>query len=125
MRFGKQVLLFCIGGGSYVCLELLWRGRSHWTMFALGGGCFLAIGELGKRLAGAPRLLRAAAGSAVCTAGELLTGLVFNRDYRIWDYRALPGNFRGQICLPFSLLWMPLSLLAEELYGHLEGNRSE
>ena len=121
----KKAYLFTVGGGLYVSLELLWRGRSHWTMFALGGGCFVAIGELGKYLAGAPRLLRAAAGSGVCTAGELLTGLVFNRDFRIWDYRALPGNFRGQICLPFSLLWMPLSLLAEELYRHLEGNRSE
>ena len=121
----KKAYLFTVGGGIYVSLELLWRGRSHWTMFALGGGCFLAIGELGKRMAGTPRLLRAAAGSAVCTTGELLTGLVFNRDFHIWDYRALPGNFRGQICLPFSALWMPLSLLAEELYGHLEGNRSK
>ena len=122
---GKKAYLFTVGGGLYVSLELLWRGRSHWTMFALGGGCFLAIGELGKRMAGAPRLLRAAAGSAVCTAGELLTGLAFNRDFYIWDYRALPGNFRGQICLPFSALWMPLSLLAEEIYVRLERNRSE
>ena len=121
----KKAYLFTVGGGLYVSLELLWRGRSHWTMFALGGGCFLAIGALGKRLAGAHRILRASAGSAVCTAGELLTGLVFNRDHRIWDYRALPGNFRGQICLPFSLLWMPLSLLAEVVYRRLEGNRSE
>ena len=121
----KKAYLFTVGGGLYVTLELLWRGRSHWTMFALGGGCFLAIGELGKYLAGVPRLLRAVAGSGVCTAGELLTGLAFNRDFRIWDYRALPGNYRGQICLPFSMLWMPLSLLAEELYRHLEGSRSE
>ena len=94
-------------------------------MFCLGGGCFVAIGELGKRLTGMPRVLRAAAGSGVCTLGELLTGLTFNRDYSIWDYRALPGNFRGQICLPFSLLWVPLSAAAEELYRRLEGNRCE
>ena len=116
----KKAYLFTVGGGLYVSLELLWRRRSHWTMFVLGGGCFLAIGELGKRLAGAPRLLRAAAGSGVCTLGELVTGLVFNRDFRIWDYRELPGNFRGQICLPFSALWVPLSALAEEIYGRLE-----
>ena len=121
----KKAYLFTIGGGIYVSLELLWRGRSHWTMFCLGGGCFVAIGELGKRLTGMPRVLRAAAGSGVCTFGELLTGLLFNRDFRIWDYRALPGNFRGQICLPFSLLWVPLSAVAEELYRRLEGNRCE
>ena len=121
----KKAYLFTVGGGLYVSLELLWRRRSHWTMFLLGGGCFVAIGELGKRLEKQPRLLRAAAGSGVCTLGELLTGLAFNRDYSIWDYRGLPGNYRGQICLPFSALWVPLSALGEELYRHLEGNRCE
>ena len=57
-----------------------------------------------------------AAGSAICTTGELLTGLMLNRDHRIWDYSRLPLNFRGQICLPFSLIWMPVSLAAAELY---------
>ena len=116
----KKACLFTVGGGLYVSLELLWRGRSHWTMFLLGGGCFVAVGELGKQLSGLPRLLRAAAGSGVCTLGELLTGLTFNREYSIWDYRGLPGNFRGQICLPFSLLWVPLSALAEEIYARME-----
>ena len=120
----KKACLFTVGGGLYVSLELLWRGRSHWTMFALGGGCFVAIGELGKALKCVPRAVRAAVGSGVCTVGELLTGLLFNRDYSIWDYRELPGNFRGQICLPFSLLWIPLSAAAEELYRKMEGNRS-
>ena len=120
----KKAYLFTVGGGLYVSLELMWRGRSHWTMFLLGGGCFVAIGELRKALTHVPRAARAAVGSGVCTIGELLTGLLFNRDYSIWDYRELPGNFRGQICLPFSLLWMPLSALAEEIYARLEGNRS-
>ena len=105
-----------------MALELLWRGRSHWTMFCLGGGCFLAIGKLGRIC---PRLpLRAVLGSLICTTGELLTGLVFNRDYAIWDYRTLPGNFRGQICLPFTLLWIPLSALAALIFDRLDKNRS-
>ena len=121
---GKNLFLFAIGGGSYVSLELLWRGRSHLTMFALGGGCFLAIGELGRRF---PKLKlghRAVLGSLICTAGELLTGLVFNRDYAIWDYRELPWNFRGQICLPFSLLWVPLSALAAVVFDWLDRDPS-
>ena len=88
-------------------LELLWRGRSHWTMFVLGGGCFLSLGKLSPRL---HPLLRMGLGSAICTAGELAVGLVFNGDHQIWDYRMLPGNYRGQICPLFSLLWAPLSL---------------
>ena len=116
----KKPYLFALGGGIYVSLELLWRGRSHWTMFLLGGGCFLAIGELGKRLKRVPALVRAVLGSGICTAGELATGLLFNRDFSVWDYRELPLNYRGQICLPFSLLWIPLSALAERIYGRLE-----
>lgn len=56
-------------------------------------------------------------GALTVTAGELATGLAINRDFSIWDYRALPMNFMGQICLQFSLLWMPLSLLGMLLYG--------
>ena len=28
----------------------------------------------------------------------------------VWDYRDLPGNFQGRVCLPFSLAWGVLSL---------------
>ena len=35
--FGKYSFLFDIGGALYVLIELIWRGWSHWTMFALGG----------------------------------------------------------------------------------------
>ena len=114
---GKRAGMFAVGGGAYVALELLWRGRSHWTMFLLGGGCFLAIGGLGQRR---PLWVRSVVGSGICTAGELATGLVFNRSFGIWDYRALPLNYRGQICLPFTLLWVPVSAAASVLYGYLD-----
>lgn len=86
-------------------------------MFALGGGCFLAIGKLGRER---PLWVRSVLGSGICTAGELVTGLVFNRDFAIWDYRKVPFNFRGQICLPFTLLWVPLSALAAVLFDALD-----
>ncbi len=111
----KNLKLFAAGGSAYVLLEYLWRGRSHWTMFCLAGGCFLAIGRLRQ-----PMPLRMLSGSAICTAGELATGLVFNRDYSVWDYRAIPFNYRGQICLPFSMLWVPVSLIAAMLYDTLD-----
>ena len=57
---------------------------------------------------------------AVVTAVELGTGFLFNRDYRVWDYRDLPLNYRGQICLPFSVLWMPVSLAAVTVYDALD-----
>lgn len=118
----KNTVLFTIGGGTYVSLELLYRARSHPTMFALGGGCFLAIGQLGRSYPRLSPAVRAVIGSGICTAGELLTGLAFNRDHAIWDYRELPLNFQGQICLPFSLLWIPLSALGAEIFRRLDRN---
>ncbi len=113
---GKNMTLYTIGGGSYVLLELLYRGRSHWSMFALGGACFLAIGIPGRKLKKRHLAIRSLLGSATITAGELLCGLTLNRDYRIWDYRALPLNFRGQICVPFSLIWIGVSALAAVVF---------
>ena len=118
MGYLKKTALFTLGGSAYVGLELLWRGRSHGSMFLAGGSCFLLLGSLRKL--GLPLLFRAIAGSGVITGVELLSGLLFNRDYRVWDYRNLPLQFKGQICLPYSLLWMPLSLGAMELYRHLD-----
>lgn len=117
MKIWKRLVLFYLGGMAYAALELLWRGRTHGSMFVLGGGCFLALG----RLRPAPMLVRALGGSALITVGELLTGLIVNRSYRVWDYRAMPGNFRGQICPRFSLLWIPVGLAAMALYGALDG----
>lgn len=117
----KNLILFTFGGAAYVGLELAWRGRSHWTMFCLGGGCFLAIGQLGRVEPRLPLLARAVIGSGICTMGELLTGMVFNGDHRIWDYRDAPYNYHGQICLPFTLLWVPVSALAAVLFDVLDG----
>ena len=119
MLLPRKVLLFSIGGATYTGLELLWRRRSHWSMFCLGGICFLAIGHLDRkfRLSAPTKMV---AGSAVCTTGELLTGLALNRDHRIWDYSRLPLNFRGQICAMYSLLWIPVSLAAIVLYDRAE-----
>ena len=109
---------FALGGGAYVGLELLWRGRSHPSMFAAGGVSFLLLGKI--RETSLPYWIKPVAGAAAITVLELGTGLLLNREYHIWDYRAVPGNFKGQICLPFSLLWIPVSLLGMGLYGLTE-----
>ena len=119
MRMGKQLLLFGIGGLSYVGLEFLWRGRSHISMFLAGGVCFLLLGKLHLTTPRLPLPLRGLLGSMIITSVELLAGLLANRDYAVWDYRDVPFNFHGQVCLPFSLLWIPLSLGAMFLYEGL------
>ena len=85
-------------------------------MFFAGGVCFLLLGKL-RRL---PLLLRGLAGAGVITAVEFIAGLLCNQNYQVWDYRDLPLNFRGQICLRFFLLWIPISLGAMWLYTGLQ-----
>ena len=117
MRFWRKPLLFLFGGSAYVGVEYLWRGWSHGSMFLAGGTCFLLLGKIAALRPKVPLLPRAFLGALVITAVELLTGLLVNRSYRVWDYRQMPLNFCGQICLPYFLLWMPLSLGAMVLYG--------
>lgn len=116
MKIWKTAVLFYLGGSAYMILEFLWRGRSHGSMFLLGGLCFLLVGGALGRAQRIPLALRLMLGSGVITALELATGLAVNRDYGVWDYRQMPYQFQGQICLIYSLLWIPVSLLAMGLY---------
>ena len=105
-----ELMIMALGGGGYVLLELLWRGRSHVSMFLLGGLCFWLIGRLDR---GRPMSLavQACLGALLVTALELATGLVVNcwLDLDVWDYSDLPLNVLGQICLYYSVLWIPVS----------------
>jgi len=67
-----------------------------------------------------PVAVKVILGAVMVTALELLTGLVVNRDYSVWDYRRMPYQYLGQICLNYSLLWMPVSLAAMVLYHKAE-----
>lgn len=89
-------------------------------MFALGGACFLLLGRLYRRCSRICLAIKMLIGAIIITTLELLTGLIFNRNYEIWDYRKLPCQFRGQISLVFSLLWVPVSLAAMLLYDSAE-----
>lgn len=111
-----ELVIMMLGGIGYVLVELLWRGRSHVTMFLLGGLCFWLIGRLDRK-GTVPLPAQACLGAAVVTALELLTGLVVNcwLGLDVWDYSTLPLNYRGQVCLYYSLLWIPLSAAAAVL----------
>lgn len=109
MVFLRHCGAFLLGGSAYIGLEFLWRGHSDPSMFVAGGVCFLLLGGLNHAQPRLPLPLRAIAGAGIITAVELLTGLLVNRSYTVWDYRQLPLNLGGQICLPYSLLWIPVS----------------
>ena len=120
MTIMKRFLIFLTGGVVYYGIELLWRGRSHGSMFAAGGLCLLLIGHLGEVEPKLPLPIRILVGTGIITMVELGMGLLANRSYSIWDYRGLPWNLWGQICPQFILLWMPLSWLAIVVYDRMK-----
>ena len=121
-RLRSFCVLFCIGGGCYNLIEILWRGHSHWSMFFVGGSCFHLIGKIGKRLKGRSLALIGTACSAAVTVVEYVSGCLVNLHWKldVWNYSKRPFNLHGQVCLLYSVLWGVLSLLAVPLYKLLE-----
>lgn len=112
-KYSKISILAAVGGFSYMGLELLWRGRTHWSMGLVGALCFILIGGLNEYLSWDMSLLKQGViGSCVITAAEFLFGIILNLylGWDVWDYSNLPLNLLGQICLPFSLLWILVSI---------------
>lgn len=104
----RPLILWDIGGQMYIACELIFRGYSHWTMFIVGGICFVQIGAINEILPWEmPIWLQAIIGSCIVTAMEFASGCVINLwlGWHVWDYSNLPCNLMGQICLQFSVLW--------------------
>ena len=41
----------------------------------------------------------------ICTSIDFGTGMVANQNYELWDYRDMPFNFMGQVCLQNSMVY--------------------
>lgn len=111
----KYSMIFFIGGICYGLLEVVYRGHTHPSMVVAGGICFTVIVLLDNMLRDRVNiLLLALLGGVVITCVELVFGLIFNVWFKmgVWDYSSAPFNLYGQVCLPFSLLWVAVSLFA-------------
>ena len=110
-----EILLFLIGGRLYTWIELLWRGRTHWTMFILGGVCFVIMGLLNEHIFPweLPLFSQSVISAVIITVFEFFTGCIVNLclGWNVWDYSNVPFNLFGQICLYFFLLWILLSIV--------------
>lgn len=118
----KFLILLSSGGLIYVLIEFLYRGRSHWSMFLVGGICFVLIGGLNNWFPWNWSILRQMGiSAAIVTAVEFVSGILLNMvlNLDVWDYSNMPFNIIGQICLPFTVAWYILSLLAIVLDDHL------
>ena len=118
----KQIILCFIGGTIYILIEMFWRGRSHWTMFLLGELCFAYAGVQNEFTAwDKPLTLQSLQVAVFITVAEFITGCIVNLwlGWSVWDYSDLLFNLLGQICLPFSLLWVILGTVAIMLDDYL------
>ena len=111
----KYLFLFWFGGSTYVTIEVLWRGYSHWTMLLLAGFLFIIIGLLNEIWEWETSiLLQILISTCLATFLEFIVGYIINikLGWNIWDYSNVPFNFMGQICLPYTLLWIIISFIA-------------
>ena len=114
MKLLRPLVLFSIGGLSYILIELMWRGYSHWTMFFVGGICFVLVGYINEWFAFEIPLIKQMAISAILiTIVEFIAGCILNLwlNLNIWDYSLVPLNILGQICVPYIFLWFLLSFV--------------
>ena len=113
--FIEYALIFISGAIIYMCLELLWRGYTHWTMGVVAGIATVLIGLINEVFPkDTPLLVQAPIASLIITELEYISGEILNvyLGLNIWDYSQIPFNVDGQVCLPASLLWMGIGIIA-------------
>ena len=119
-HLSTPALLFLIGLLGYPLIELLWRGRTHWTMGLAGGLAMVLLLWISRTHLPLP--LMWGLGALAITTVEFAIGYVVNLKlhWGVWDYSALPLNIAGQICLPFTVIWFFLSIPGIALCQYLE-----
>lgn len=118
----EYFILLVVGGSIYVTMEILFRGYSHISMFIVGGLCLCLIGVLNEFYKWDMYIeWQVLIGDGIILTLEFISGCIVNLwlDLNVWDYSNMPCNLLGQICLPFALLWIPISFLAIILDDYL------
>lgn len=119
-KIKKILILFLTGGSIYYLIEYFYKmfishGITHWSMFLLGGICFILIGGINEYIPWDMCIIKQGLiGTLIILTLEFIFGYILNiiLQLNIWDYSNLPFNILGQICLPFAVIWFGLSLIA-------------
>ena len=107
----KYAVVFTAGGLVYTALELVARGRTHWSMIIAGGICVLFLYLIAVK--SREKLWKKwIMGGAVITTVEFLAGIAVNilLGWNVWSYAGNWANLYGQICVSFTLIWTLLSI---------------
>lgn len=112
-RIAKCYMLFSVGFCTYSIIEVLFRGYTYFTMGVAGGVIFLILDQINNIIPWElDLLLQGCIGSLVITMLEFIIGslCIMYGWPRMWDYSEIPLNYRGIICVPFSLIWIIVSV---------------
>lgn len=121
-KISKYLFFGALGGALYYTFEILFRGFSHWSMYVLGGICFVFFYIQGESMGWQEPVWKQTLRCTVfVTAGEFITGIIVNKwlHYSVWDYSQMPLQVFGQICVPFMIVFSGLSVLGIFLSGYL------
>lgn len=121
-KISEYLFLWGAGGCLYYGFEVIFRGFSHWSMFMLGGLCFLFFFVQGITLHWREALWKQTLRCIIfVTAMEFTTGIIVNKwmGLSVWDYSDLPFHLFGQICIPFIIIFSGLCVIGIILSGYL------
>lgn len=121
LNLKKNSALFTMGGLAYSMIEVLWRGKTHWSMLITGGACFVSLFRIFDKLTDISLWRKCLIGSGIITVYEFCSGCIFNLwlKLKVWDYSNIPFNIKGQICPLYSFLWgllcIPVNFICKQL----------
>ena len=93
-----NIVRILLGGSIYYMLETVVRGYSHWSMFILGGVCFLGCGIVNEMAGNSISIWKKMVWCMIIiTVFEFLTGIIVNvkLGWHIWDYSGMPLHMRS------------------------------
>lgn len=114
-KINKNLILFLFGFMAYITIEVCYRGYSYPLMGICGGIAVLLIDKINNKISwDTDILIQGACGSLIITFFEFVIGELFLNGVLpvMWDYSNVFLNYKGIICLPFSLIWVVLSIVA-------------
>jgi uncharacterized membrane protein len=115
----KNFIIFLMFGCFYITIEVFFKafknvdvfglsliGHTSIWLFFIGGTSALLVGLINETFR-IPLVIEMFVGGLIITIIELITGLIFNvwLGFDLWSYSDMPLNYKGQVCLIFSVLW--------------------
>lgn len=118
-------VIFFTSGLIYIMLELLWRGRTHWTMFLCAGLCGLVMANINNNWLefDTDFRIQVFVSALMCSTFEFFFGIIFNGDFSIWDYRGMWGTIHvlgDQVNIIFFGIWIIISVFGLPLLDYLQ-----